>query len=557
MDTNGLSPEQQAALTRLQEVTDGIDETAAVNVLRSVGWDVQRAAELLFEPADTSATGTRQPFEVDDSQQHAGGTNNSWSHQPRTQSLLAPLMSILAYPFHLVTNLFRLILNVLRIPFPQLGLFSIRLLRPGGSANRRVDRPERWIRELEEETGALCLSNARSREAHSSGVEPGTGSSISQRPTGTYEEPKYLPDFEATAYEAFLKRCNDDIRIGCIILVSDEHDDTAEFKRATLTDRRFVDALSSNNILVWGGDVRSREAYSASEKLQATTYPFVAFIALQAKRSVQTQNSVNSTPALTVLSRHQGYSSTGSPTSASSLIDHIERQLLPRVTPYLERLILARRERERDRMLRDEQDRAFQQSKDRDRERIEAKMSAERLAREAKEQEERMARIEQERRERGEAERAARKSDRLHRRRWLRRSVRLVDSPGKDAVRIALSLPGSGRIIHHFHPDSTMTDLFSFVDIHLIPAECTPEDDPTSASADFPKNDQELEQLVSQGSPADDWFGYRLLSAYPRAEIHWKPNCKIQDLDILKQGGHLIVESQDNVNREDDADLSD
>jgi hypothetical protein len=73
----------------------------------------------------------------------------------------------------------------------------------------------------------------------------------------------------------------------------------------------------------------------------------------------------------TVLSRHQGpsytppassSSSTASPapTSAQALISHLERQPLPRVTPYLNRLLSAQRQRERDRQLREEQDRAFE-----------------------------------------------------------------------------------------------------------------------------------------------------------------------------------------------------
>jgi UBA-like domain len=38
---DGLTPDQVAAVAQLRELTNGSDEEVAVNVLRSVDWDVE------------------------------------------------------------------------------------------------------------------------------------------------------------------------------------------------------------------------------------------------------------------------------------------------------------------------------------------------------------------------------------------------------------------------------------------------------------------------------------------------------------------------------------
>jgi FAS-associated factor 2 len=42
---------------------------------------------------------------------------------------------------------------------------------------------------------------------------------------------KWLPDFTVGTYEDALRTCEREAKIGCVILVSEEHDDVAEFKR--------------------------------------------------------------------------------------------------------------------------------------------------------------------------------------------------------------------------------------------------------------------------------------------------------------------------------------
>jgi len=280
----------------------------------------------------------------------------------------------------------------------------------------------------------------------------------------------------------------------------------------------------------------------AAEKLQATTYPFVAFLALQPRRSPTGSSSSRNTspPSLTVLSRHQGKSTPASgPTSAQTLVDHLQRQVLPRVTPFLNRIISAQREREHDRLMRDEQDRAFQNAARRDKERIEAKMAQEKAEKEAKQRAETEAALAEERRLQELEASRVRKIERMNWRRWTRRAIckaQSQDGSPKD-LRIAIRLPNGTRVIHSFSRTATVTSLYAFVDSQFIPSELLESDDPISLPGQEGQGEETLEKHVSS-----DYWEFRIALAYPRMEIPWTPGAKLYDIDHLRRGGQVVVE---------------
>ncbi|KAJ7049462.1 hypothetical protein C8F01DRAFT_1002299 [Mycena amicta] len=510
--STGLSPAQQNAVAQLRDLTNG-DEDVAISVLQTVDFDVQRAAELIF---GTAAPPPPPPpvaeFDIDDSEQG----------QPVIPRPTWTITSFLAWPFQLFSSLLRFIFGVLRIPLPRPFAFNLALFRPRRSPPRSAGA-DRWVRELEEETGAQCIS--------ASGVHTGSAgpSTLSHRaPT----DRKVLPDFTLGTYEEALRVCQRDIRIGCIILVSEEHDDVPEFKRSTLTDPAFVRLLHENNILVWGGDVRDREAHSAALKLQATTYPFVAFLALQPRRG----SSSSSSPTLTVLSRHQG-SPTG-PTSPATLVSHLEAQVLPRVTPFLVSLRGAQHAAAADRALREEQDRAFREAAARDTAKIQALMAEEtRLARERE-----AARIAREheaaRIARETADRHKREADRSAWRQWTRRAISQKPEDA-EGVRLAIRLPDGGRLVRRFADNCSLTLLYAFVDAQLTSSSGPSDVSPAGhALVDF---ERAMNEQIGATGNAQSWWGFQLVLAYPRREIPWTKGM-VGDVDGLKGGAQLVVQ---------------
>ena len=143
------------------------------------------------------------------------------------------------------------------------------------------------MRALEDETGAVCYSRAgASTTGASSATDAGPSTLTTRAGAGangeSFEEGvKKLPDFTLGSYEDILRIAQRENRIACVVLVSEEHDDVAEFKRrasvllcaynhiqlnitdrSTLTNTAFVQLLHDNNIVVWGGDVRDKDAWS-------------------------------------------------------------------------------------------------------------------------------------------------------------------------------------------------------------------------------------------------------------------------------------------------------
>ena len=89
---------------------------------------------------------------------------------------------------------------------------------------------ERWVRGLEEETGCVSISGAQVPEGEASGVASGSAS-ITRR--NAELRARFLPDFFIGSYENFVRTLakENEARVGCVIIVSEEHDDTPEFKR--------------------------------------------------------------------------------------------------------------------------------------------------------------------------------------------------------------------------------------------------------------------------------------------------------------------------------------
>lgn len=590
MDVETLSQSQREAVSQLQALMNGADADVAVDVLESVDWDVQRAANMILdtgvpEAASATTTNTRmESFEIDDSEQQGLLRPNNSGRQFRPVNAqqsnavtVRPLRAIIAFfalPFRLITSVLRFVFRLLRIPIPQFVPFTWSNLtyRPLGSSSGHEARAmdpksvaERWVRALEEETGAVCISRSGRRgdsvsSSNGHGISSGAdvaGPSVLTSRSGAHDASadadsgsKRLPGFFLGSYEHFARMCEKEAKVGCIIIVSDEHDDVAEFKRSTLTDPTFVKLIQENDMLVWGGDIRDKDAWSAAQKLQTTTYPFVAFIALQPRRSAASGTS--STPTLTILSRHQGPSipSTTAPTAAQTLVTHLNEQIFPRVKPFLARIHAQTAERERERALRAEQDRAFEESRRRDKERVERRMKEEREA-----EEERLRHAQAEERAKQDAHRLEEvrkdwEARRMVWRRYERKALVMREPrPGGEAgrgrtMRVGLRMPDGRRIVRFFGEADSMTALYAYVDSQFIPAELSQASDPKEPPSGLAPGEEGLaEEIAASDRSPSQWWGFQLMLAYPRKEISWEPARKLGDIEALKNGGgQLVVE---------------
>jgi FAS-associated factor 2 len=175
--------------------------------------------------------------------------------------------------FNIVYHIFRFF----RIPVPRVPLlftFSSFLSRGGvgqwgrSDGGRIPDDPvlaaERLVRELEDETGAITVSRARAIQAEAA---PRAGPSSSTTSIFDDNSRKFLPDFHLGSYESALQLIRRDSRPLCVILISEEHDDTPAFKRDVLSNVEFVRALTEAEFVVWAGDIRGSEGHQSALSL--------------------------------------------------------------------------------------------------------------------------------------------------------------------------------------------------------------------------------------------------------------------------------------------------
>ena len=241
---------------------------------------------------------------------------------------------------------------------------------------------------------------------------------------------------------------------------------------------------------------------------------------------------------MTILSRHAGIEAT----TTDKLLAHLTDALIPRVKPFLDRLKTEERRREQERFMRAEQDRAYRESMNRDKERIDRKIREEQEAQRRAEEE----RIAEEKRLKAEENERDRKEEwerkRMEWRRYLRRLSEANPAPSAG-LRIGIRMPDGTRGVRIFDPRGSLTALYAFVDSHFIPSELPVGEDPTSPPSSSSKGETAVhEQIASSSLPPEQWWKFRLATSYPRREVPWQPNVTLGGISGLENGVQLVVE---------------
>jgi FAS-associated factor 2 len=250
----------------------------------------------------------------------------------------------------------------------------------------------------------------------------------------------------------------------------------------------------------------------AAMKLGATTYPFIAFISLHTRSTRGSSSSRGIAPQLTVLSRHEG--SPASATSAETLTQHITSTIIPRTSPFLTRLRTERRNREQERLLREEQDRAFREAERIDGQRVQNRV-----------REEQDKRVKEEQRLQAQRNKQQQEQKQMLWRRWARRHLVPQETPS-STVRLRIALPDGRRVLHSFSPNDSVEALYAFIDSQFIPAEFSPSSDPAQPPEGY----------------VPEWKHFKVVTSYPRTELGFTPGRTIGELSMLKGGASLNVE---------------
>lgn len=101
----------------------------------------------------------------------------------------------------------------------------------------------------------MSFSRSQASSGEATGVASGSSGAVSRRP-GDESAARMLPDFYVGSYESFARTCAKelDAKIGCVVIVSEEHDDVATFKR--YVDANCPTVGSARMLMLWGIGLR-------------------------------------------------------------------------------------------------------------------------------------------------------------------------------------------------------------------------------------------------------------------------------------------------------------
>ncbi|KAK0717199.1 hypothetical protein B0T26DRAFT_645420 [Lasiosphaeria miniovina] len=498
-DLSQLSASQQEALQQYTDVT-GQEIKDAVPLLERSQWNIQIAIAKFFDGEGPDLVAEAQAAQNDiprtearheSLQESLYATVVQSPRVPRLHTtdpaprvvpqgaivyrppfLLAAIFAPFRLGYHLLTGLARLVLYISSF-LPQ----SIRprtvttSMRKGwrGTNTRRVVLPketaERFRREFEEEYGAHGLT--------------------------------FFDGGHAQALDA-AKR---DLKFLLIVLVSPEHDDTDSFVRDTLLSPDVVAFINdpANNINIWGGNVLDSEAYQVANEYHCTKYPFSCLACLTPKEG---------STRMGIIKRLAG------PMPPGAYLDGL-RISIAKYSPDLNGVRAERAAQAVARNLRSEQDSAYERSLALDRERARQKREAAAAAAAAEKQA-----LE-------EAEAAVRLEEaRQVWRKWRARKIPAEpDAGAKDSVRLALNMPassGAGRVIRKFAGETTLEDLYAFVECYDLLQEPS-ETAETAKPEDY-----------------DHKYRFRIASVMPRETF--SPTNETTVVEKMGRGGSLVVE---------------
>jgi FAS-associated factor 2 len=296
-----------------------------------------------------------------------------------------------------------------------------------------------------------------------------------------------------------------DLKFLLIVLMSPEHDETDSFIRDTLLAPELVSFLNdpSNDVILWGGNVLDSEAYQVSLEYNCTKYPFSALICLTPKEG---------STKMGIIKRMVG------PMPAATYLSEVQTAI-NKYAPDLAGVREERKVQEVARTLRNQQDSAYERSLARDRERARQR------------REEATAAAAAERKAKDEAASAAiMEAKRQQWKSWRASLIAPEPVPSvKDVVRIALKMPessGAGRIVRRFNSDTTLEELYAFV-------ECYDLLESGTASLQ--------DSVLHKPDDYTHEYQFRVASLMPRAV--YEPTELVTMGEQIGRSGNLIVES--------------
>jgi len=306
---------------------------------------------------------------------------------------------------------------------------------------------------------------------------------LRQSLTAAYGSELSLPNFFEGTFPEALQVARSDLKLVVIYL----HSASARHSQSVCTNvlgNDFVKSMINENFILWGIDVARQQAQRLARMVHAREFPCFAVILPASVDDVRVIRAV----------------------SGDIQVDAIVAMLtecMDEMETHRAEIVARTEQQAEDRMLREQQDREYQEALEMDRKRVEEQRLQEEQEREAKRLEEEKKLAEQQLIEQQEAERLALQEDRRT------RSLALAAPTGEATARISLRLPAGQRVERKFKPSATLAEVYAWAEVvaHLPENEGKGLEIPARfllktsfPSRDLVEKDQSIEALQLAGS---------------------------------------------------------
>jgi len=240
------------------------------------------------------------------------------------------------------------------------------------------------------------------------------------------------PNFVHGSYHDAVRAARAANKMLFVYLRSAYHDDAPRFERETLCTEQVRDFLAIN-FISWMGDVRHQDAFQLSDSLRVESYPFSAVLLPHGSQIV-------------VVHRFLGF------VSPDELVARL-MSFLDAHSNIVQQQTVRTSVQDEARLLREQQDREFQEALERDRQR--RRKEEEKLRQEEQERQEQLLAMQREEEHKKAAQRA----------RDQKRARLPVEPPsGPEAVAVAVRLPDGTKIQRRFLSSHTMQSIFDWIE---------------------------------------------------------------------------------------------
>lgn len=437
-------PSQEEKLQLFQEVTHAADRASAIQALSSCGWNVEQAVQLFMASADEE-TGLRAP--PHETQPVAPPAASAAAPD---RGLGAPLLGgggglrdTATPPHRRGTG------GVAAEGHESSCCCSFLTGRgpPNSSSNVQAQSGvlgwlTRGIRRISDSLSCLVrvfMFGARGAGTGLGLGGPISGESLRQSLMMTYGPGVELPAFADGSFTDVLRRARQELKLVVVYLHSPISPQAQSFCTGILGNE-FVRTMIDGSFVCWAGDVTRGETQAVAMMVHALETPCLAVV-LPA-----------SVDDLRVLGTLTGDAQSD---GAVALLTHC----LDEMDSHRAELVARNEQHNEDRMLREQQDREYQEALEADRLRVEeqkkqvlARAEEERLAREKELDEQHEA-------DRLEAEHLAKIEDRK------RRAAALAPETDEATARVSLRLPAGQRVQRRFAPSATLAEVYAWAEL--------------------------------------------------------------------------------------------